>query len=588
MRHFFIFALVVTVITACGGGSTPDQPKTDTSAAAVDAANNDLRGKSGAIVPQPGTGMPEGKKVLILHDASGPYGHVGIEYSILLANLLGHFNADVSIKPVGEYSAGAAGNYAVTFYIGSTYEERNYLSTQSAALDAYDQFIDDAGTGNYKIAWFNYNIWRLNWDYDAVHGFGAFANRFGFSFKGIENNQYNRVNYKSVELHKGVVVHPNPGANLAGCYPEGTGAYACAQEMNILTITKPELVKVWATAYSTINTEATAQPYVLEAGNLWYFADIPFTYFSEEDRYLALADLLHEIMESGVPDGVANTAMVRFEDVSPAIDPKDLDAAAKLLENYKIPFAVATVPLYVDPLDLNPDDGGNNQIRLPGSDVGKVLKKYYKKGLANIIHHGTTHQWSDTPNPYNAVTGDDFEFFRVTINPDNSLNFLGAVDDDSSSWAIDRMQMGKQLIQYTGLAPFAWEAPHYMASETDYLAINSEYPVHYGRMLYTSPAAADRFIGQFFPYVIEKDIYGYRQLPESIANIEPEPFAGYRSLFPADLIRHAQKLKVVRDGVASFFYHPYLGTQYLDDVIKGLKAEGYNFVAPCTLAQYCP
>lgn len=591
-------ALILTgltlAVTGCSGGDT----KTTTSAAGSDnttdsaeardyqttASNKEVKKPS----MTPATPLPPGKKILILHDASGPYGQIGAEYMILLTNLLGHFNADITAKPVGEYTPGLMGEYDVSFYIGSTYEERNYLSTIPAQLDSYNSFLDDAGTGEYKLAWLNYNLWRLNWSHNAIFGAGSFEKKFGFSYKGIENNQYNRVKYKDIELYKGVVVHPNPGANLQGCYPEGTGAYACAQELNVVTITNPNLVKVYATTYSTINTTATPTPYAFQSGNFWYVGDIPFTYFSEEDRYLAFADLLHEILESGVPDQIPTKAIVRFEDISPGTDHLDLDKAGGLLESYGIPFAVATIPIYVDPLDQNAYDGGHNEIELPGSDVGRVLKKFYKNGYANIIHHGTTHQWDATPNPYNAVTGDDFEFFRVTINSDNSLNFEGAVDNDSADWAIDRMKRGHDLLTKTGIKPFAWEAPHYMASETDYLAIKTQYPVHYGRMLYTSPIDSTRFVGQFFPYVIEKDYYGYRQIPESIANIEPTPFEGYQPLFPEDLIRHAQKLKVVRDGIASFFYHPYLGTEYLDEVVKGLKAEGYEFVAPCSLALKCP
>jgi hypothetical protein len=58
---------------------------------------------------------------------------------------------------------------------------------------------------------------------------------------------------------------------------------------------------------------------------------------------------------------------------------------------------------------------------------------------------------------------------------------------------------------------------------------------------------------------------------------------GYRTLFPADLIRRAEKLKVVRDGVASFVYHPYLVPPYTtfcrQDVVQGLKNLGCQFVS---------
>ena len=31
-----------------------------------------------------------------------------------------------------------------------------------------------------------------------------------------------------------------------------------------------------------------------------------------------------------------------------------------------------------------------------------------------LIAHGYTHQWDGGSNPYNGVTGDDLEFYRVT------------------------------------------------------------------------------------------------------------------------------------------------------------------------------
>jgi hypothetical protein len=70
---------------------------------------------------------------------------------------------------------------------------------------------------------------------------------------------------------------------------------------------------------------------------------------------------------------------------------------------------------------------------------------------------------------------------------------------------------------------------------------------------------------------------------KSLGNVEPEPILGYRTVFPQDLIRHAEKLLVVRDGIASFFYHPFLvppdSPFYLADVVQGLKKLGYQFVS---------
>jgi hypothetical protein len=48
---------------------------------------------------------------------------------------------------------------------------------------------------------------------------------------------------------------------------------------------------------------------------------------------------------------------------------------------------------------------------------------------------------------------------------------------------------------------------------------------------------------------------------------------------PADILNSARRQLVVRDGVASFFYHPFLGLQYLPELIEGIQSQGYAFVA---------
>ena len=40
---------------------------------------------------------------------------------------------------------------------------------------------------------------------------------------------------------------------------------------------------------------------------------------------------------------------------------------------------------------------------------------------------------------------------------------------------------------------------------------------------------------------------------------------------------------MVRDGFASFFFHPYLDISYLQQTVDGLQAAGYTFVSPASL-----
>ena len=36
----------------------------------------------------------------------------------------------------------------------------------------------------------------------------------------------------------------------------------------------------------------------------------------------------------------------------------------------------------------------------------------------------------------------------------------------------------------------------------------------------------------------------------------------------------------MRDGVASFFFHPYLDVAVLQEIVEGIRAAGYTFVGP--------
>lgn len=526
------------------------------------------------------------KQLLILHDASGPYGYLGREYAIMLRNLLGHFeNAHVTILPAKSYTPGMIDAHDATFYIGSTYNEASFIPAGSQERINYETFVRDAATTTKTIAWINFNLWELAWAWDPAWGAGSFREKMGYWYYGLKNNSFNRVKYKNTELYKGVVAWVNPGANLTGCFHEGGTAYGCSPELNAIVVTDPAKAQVKATAYSTLNPGAAEEPYITRSNNFWYIGDIPFSYFSEEDRYLAFADILHDIV--GIDHQQPLQAMVRLEDVSPGVDPNSLHAVMSYLETENVPFAIAGIPVFKDPNGVL-SGGEPTTIAMPRSEVARTIKPFYRKGLVSMVAHGYTHQFGDLNNPYNGLTGDDFEFYRVTMNEDFSLNFLGGVPGDSRQWAKNRMASAKYELLKSGFTAFAWEAPHYFATEVDYLGIRDIYPTHYGRMVYfNNQGPAGRHIGQFFPYVIQSDYYGYRQIPENMGNIEPEPFLGYRPLFPADLIRHAEKMKVVRDGVASFFYHPYLGTDYLKEVIQGLKGMGYEFIAPCSLGN-CP
>jgi uncharacterized protein YdaL len=307
---------------------------------------------------------------------------------------------------------------------------------------------------------------------------------------------------------------------------------------------------------------------------------------SEEDRYLAFSDILHDMLE--IDHTESHKAIMRLEDVDARTNINDLLKIADLAREKHINFSVATISQYKDPFGIE-NNGVSTTINITDSVIGEVLSNLYSEGLIDVVAHGFTHQYGNIKNPYNGLSGDDFEFMRVVEHSDNSYSYLYPTMNDSGILALIRMYHAKSLLNRLGIKPFAWEAPHYMAGPSQYRAIRELFPVQYARVLYYPNKESNdinkkyKFVGQFFPYIIQRDIYGYTIIPENIHNIENTPNTGYRKLTPTDTIRFAKKLKVVRDGVASFYYHPYLGTDDLKAIIDGLRDAGYTFVSAPSL-----
>jgi uncharacterized protein YdaL len=103
------------------------------------------------------TALATPKQVLILHDSTGETGFQGREFSIMLRNLLGHFDTNTTILPAKSYVPGTIDQKDVTFYIGSSYGELGNLSTQQEK-DNYEAFIGDAAKTTKTVAWMNYNL----------------------------------------------------------------------------------------------------------------------------------------------------------------------------------------------------------------------------------------------------------------------------------------------------------------------------------------------------------------------------------------------------------------------------------------------
>jgi uncharacterized protein YdaL len=505
-------------------------------AAVRTTALSSIAAKSGKAAPGGGTA-----KTLVLYDTTGDYGWMGEVYATQTANLSSHFGSWTA-APVANYQAGDLGAYTAVIYLGSTYDE---------PLPA--AFLTDVTATTKPVTWVFDNIWQL------AAANPAFAATRGFSSGAFDFAAVSEVDYK--------------GRRLTRDTTDKSGI------MN-LAITDATKVKTLATA---VRPDGTTFPWAVQSGNLTYVGEIPFAYVSHDDRYLAFADLLFDSLGDTGLSRERHRALARIEDVGPDSDPAELRAVADYLYAQKVPFSVAVYPRYRDPKGVQNNGKAQDYTLVQKPKVVAALKYMQQRG-GTLLMHGYTHQYGTVANPYDGVSANDFEFYAAHVDADNSVIYDGPVAGDSAAWAAGRIAASSLTFALSGLGvPSTFEFPHYAGSAVDYQTVNSLMGKRYDRGLYfpgvLTGAKFDytRQFGQFFPYTV-RDVYGSVVIPENIGNVEPDSFNNHPARLPADLLASADRNLVVRDGVASFFYHPYLGTDYLKTLVTGIKAQGYTFV----------
>jgi uncharacterized protein YdaL len=343
-----------------------------------------------------------------------------------------------------------------------------------------------------------------------------FAAKIGFQLSGPGITQgIKTVQYKGISLIKG-----DPSVSP-------------------VKILDPAKAQVLATASGA----GVTLPYIVRSGNFWYCADSPFGYAEEGDRYLAFCDILHDFFNVLHPE--ERNALLRLEDITPEDDPDVLKSYADYLYSRKIPFQIALVPIYVD--NEHPD------VFLSDRPAFVRAIQYMVSKGGSVVMHGVTHQ-------YRGKSTDDYEFWDEFSNRPRP--------DDSHALVEQRLRKGLDECFKNGIYPLTWETPHYGASQLDYRAIAEYFNSSYDRTLSADRAES----GHYFPYTTT-DRFGRFIIPEDIGYI-PE-----KNSDPSVLIKNAERIKAVRDGVASFFFHPFLDINYLKTCIDGIEGLGYRFIS---------
>jgi uncharacterized protein YdaL len=518
---------------------------------------------------------------LVVYDSTNTWGYLGELYGIAAGNLASHFG-QVTAEPVADYVAGQVNNYTAIIYIGSTYNEPIPVA-----------FLNDVLSTTRPVIWAADNVWQLSGSegsaadqaFEAAYGWdpsGSFFdttdNPVAVSYKGetFSRNAGNGADILAPRITTPAAVTVLGQANCA----DGTGT-----PVNCAPI-----------AQST----GTSFPWAIRSANLTYVGEVPFSYMSESDRYVAFSDLLFAALAPAATQ--SHLAVLRLEDVNPTSDPTALRQFADYLSSQQVPFSVNVIPEYTDPNGFN-NGGTPKTVTLPQAPLVVSALKYMESKGGSLNEEGYTHQFANIDNPYDGVSGDDAEFYRercaTTPNPPYTFDapcpnsdyaiWTGPVPGDSSAWAAGRALLGRTLFTLAGLnAPAIWVTPHYFASAADYAGIDSIFSTRYEREIFVSgqlgghPLDYTRIFGQFFPYQVT-DVYGEKVIPENLGDYEPTVVNNNPPRLPADIIHNAQVNLAVTQGVASFFYDPNEPLSNLQQIVTGIKALGYTFVSPTSL-----
>jgi uncharacterized protein YdaL len=217
---------------------------------AVPAASARIR--ADGTRPAPSASAPT--TALVLYDTTGRWGSLGGQYVTALVSMTAHLGSFVA-HPVTGYRAGELDRYRAVVYLGSTYDE-----------PVPTAFLDDVLATHKPVLWANDNIWQL------VKRSGDFSKRYGFVYKGFDHSPIDRVVYRGVTLTR-------DAGNSFGVMDEW--------------LTDTGKVTVLATAG---RRDGTSFPWAVRSGTFTYVGEVPLTYTSDTDRYLAFADLLYDTL----------------------------------------------------------------------------------------------------------------------------------------------------------------------------------------------------------------------------------------------------------------------------------------------------
>ena len=134
--------------------------------------------------------------------------------------------------------------------------------------------------------------------------------------------------------------------------------------------------------------------------------------------------------------------------------------------------------------------------------------------------------------------------------------------------------MGIQEFMKNGLYPLVWETPHYTASFTLYKTVAKYFSTACEQRL----SIEDADFSQYFPYIINKDLFGQKIYPENLGYVPLDPDKKASRGSVDQLLKYAKAQLYIRDGVVGAFFHAFLNLDLLKQLADGLEELGYTFL----------
>lgn len=293
---------------------------------------------------------------------------------------------------------------------------------------------------------------------------------------------------------------------------------------------------------SSLGDGSGVYPYVCKISNLWYVSCFST---DEEALFYIVADILHEFFEEYHTD--KPKIYVRIEDVHCLRPLEPLYEIADYLAEHKIPFMVALIPAYFD--------GERDYIyHLNEQEKFAQAVKYMQAAGGSILLHGYTHQI------HKSMPGEGFEFWDGEEDC--------PLDADMGQWVDERINSGLDECIAAGIFPLGFEAPHYAVSQEGYVQLKKYFSTIVGH-LQTSDQG---FTTTIYPYRLYNSPLYNHLLPENLGYVDPDD-----PLYKQHIFEELDKVFIVRDFTAGFFFHPYLDISMLKSIIEELKQRDVEF-----------